>query len=254
VAVLSTGGYGQRVAPEHATLDLPSTGSSYRLKTTMSSEAIVTHYTRLLGALGWKQTFRAVDPQLGVVRFISAPSTDPMTGTLTVVPFGTTGEVVVAVRLVRSHAPWRSRGGGAGANARSVGTVELVGDFAPFARTLTLPSSVHQAERRGGGGSPDYYRGEIRLETLATTSALMDRLFEQVDGPDWVRDVRVGDSMQTVTRRTWKSDRGRSEVWMLTSMAGVDQVDLVVASICATRPAPGPRGLGPRGIPCANSR
>jgi len=257
VAVLSSGGYGQRVAPEHTSLDLPATGSSYRLKTTMSSEAIATHYTRLLGSLGWKQTFRAMAPQLGVVRFSVGPAADPMTGTLTVMPFVGTGEAVVAVRLVRSLFPWRSpsrRSGGGGANTAS-GSANLVVDFTPFAGTLTLPASVQRAEKRGGGGSNDYYFSEVRFETLATTAALMDGLLKQADGPDWVMDARVGDSLQTVARRSSKLDEGRSEIWMMTSMPGVNQVDVIVASICATRPTQGPRGRGAvPSIPCANPR
>lgn len=240
--LLATSGFNIRVAPEQAAIEIPSTGFAHRLGTKMSVDALADHYSRQLTGLGWKQSFRQVTSTLGLVRFSVGLSADPMIGILVVVPFPALGHSVVSARLVRSRGTWRptGRSGGAGANASEPQRIA----FARVTKALSLPAAVKRAELRGGGGTRDWFYGDIRIEAAMTPRELMSALLNDAAGPDWVEDVRLGDAVQSIARRTSVPDGRKSEVWLLTSLPGVNEIDAVVASICGvprTGSSPGPK-------------
>lgn len=213
--------------------ELPSTGINYRLSGGPAIGATTDHYVARLTALGWKPTYRGLAPKLSLVRFSVGTAGDPRTGMLTVVPFETNGHTIVALRLVLSRAAWNfgRRPGGAGANANA----GAVGVFSFRGQTdlLSLPEEVTRVEERSGGGPGDFKYAEARLQTTVAPAALMAMLQKQVAGPAWRRDAQLGDAAQNVVRRSRTSGAALSEVWMLTRMPGVLEVDAILLSVCA---------------------
>jgi hypothetical protein len=227
--------------------ELPATGMNYRLTGAPAVAAAIDHYVTQLNALGWKQTYRGLATQLGVVRFSTGTADNPRTGILTVVPFATNGHTIISLRLVLSRASWNSgrRPGGAGANAAA----PVVFTFRGLTDPVTLPAEVTRVEERTGGGPADFKYGDARLQTTIAPAALMAALQKQVAGPEWRRDTQLGDSAQTVLRRS-RTKPILSEIWMLTRMPGVLEVDALLLSICAQPrdsklPLPTPRPTGP---------
>ena len=228
--------------------ELPATGINYRLTGAPAIAATTDHYIDRLTALGWKQTYRGSAAKLGLVRFSVGSSNDPRTGILAVVPFDNNGHTIVALRLVLSRAAWDSgrRAGGAGANANA----PVVFTFRGLTDPLTLPSDVTKVEERNSGGPADFRYTDARLQTTMAPAALMASLEKQVAGPAWRRDAQFGDAAQTVLRRSRTSAPVLSEIWMLTRMPGVLEVDAVLLAMCAqprdsSKPMPTPRPAGP---------
>lgn len=211
--------------------ELPATGINYRLAGAPAVDVAMDHYVSRLAAIGWRQTFRATAPKLGLARFSTGSAGDPRTGILAVVPFASNGQTIVALRLVLSRASWGGgrRPGGAGANASAPAVFTFRGQTDP----LTLPAEVTRAEERSGGGPGDFKYAEARLQTTIAPATLMASLQKQVAGPEWRRDVQLGDAAQTVLRRSRTSGAALSEIWMLTRMPGVLEVDAMLLSICA---------------------
>lgn len=221
--------------------ELPSTGINYRLTGAPAIGATTDHYVARLTALGWKPTYRGLAPKLSLVRFSVGTADDPRTGMLTVIPFENNGHTIVALRLVLSRAAWNSgrRPGGAGANANAPVVFSFRGQTDP----LTLPEEVTRVEERSGGGPGDFKYADARLQTTIAPATLMANLQKQVAGAEFRRDALLGDTAQTVLRRSRTSGPALSEIWMLTRMPGVLEVDALLLAICAQpRPAPASRG------------
>jgi len=210
--------------------ELAATGINYRLASAPAVDVTMDHYVSRLAAIGWRQTFRATAPKLGLARFSIGSAGDPRTGILAVVPFASNGHAIVALRLVLSRASWNGgrRPGGAGANANAPAVFTFRGQTDP----LTLPAEVTKVEERSGGGPGDFKYAEARLQTTMAPSTLMASLRKQVAGPEWRRDAQLGDAAQTVLRRSRTSGPALSEIWMLTRMPGVLEVDALLLSMC----------------------
>jgi hypothetical protein len=197
----------------------------YRLRADMTAPQIAEHYLPLLVAHGWRPTLRQFESMLALARFSVGSETDPLIGTLTVVPFAaTTGQTLVSVRLARSRAPWRGTGRSGGANGLSL-------SFGQLTAPLRFPTAVTQAEPRGGGTSGEVRHYELRLQTRMSPAALMTDLESQLEQERWKVDARAGDAIQTIVRR---SDARFSEVWMLTSMQDTGEIDAVLTIIPTT--------------------
>lgn len=228
--ILTRVSYGLRSALT-AGQELAATGINYRLASAPPVDLTVDHYVSRLAAIGWKQTFRATAPKLGLARFTTGSAGDPRTGILAVVPFTSNGHSIVALRLVLSRASWNGgrRPGGAGANAR----MPAIFTFRGQTDSLTLPAEVTKVEERSGGGPGDFKYADARLQTTMAPAALMASLQNQVSGSEWRRDAQLGDAAQTVVRRSRINGPALSEIWMLTRMPGVLEVDAMLLSVCA---------------------
>ena len=228
--------------------ELPATGMNYRLTRAPAVAATTEHYVARLSALGWKQTYRGSAARLGLARFSAGSADDPRTGILAVVPFESNGQTIIAIRLVLARATWNAgrRAGGAGANAAA----RAVFTFRGLVEPLTLPEEVTRVEERTGGGPADFRYGDARLQTTLAPAALMARLEKQIASPQWRRDALLGDAGQSVLRRSMTKGPVLSELWMLTRMPGVLEVDAMLLAICAqprdsSKPLPSPRPVRP---------
>jgi hypothetical protein len=250
--VSSSGGYGFPVAAQQGNPGIRSTGLIYRMTGAGPVEAALDNYITQLKALGWTQTLRQVDPQLGFARFSVGDASDPSVGMLWIVPFASSGQTVASVRLVRAKSPWINRNpgrpGGAGANANAKTVAPVLFSFGTLTGPLDLSSSVSRFEQRGGGGSSDQMHADVRLETTTSPVDLFATMEKQIGNNGWNRDSKQGDARQVVVRRSAASD-ARSEIWALTAMPGVPEVDGFVLSICADRPAPPARTPGQSRLP-----
>jgi hypothetical protein len=215
-----------------------SAGRNYRLITDMTTALVAEHYLTQLVAHGWTVAFKEVQTTLAVVRFSAGSASDPFIGTLTVVPFASSGQSVVSVRLDRSRG-WRDSGraGGGGANVRH-------GLMVPFGvhdgrrderRQLQFPLEVARAELQDGGGGPDHMLSKMRLQTSMAPNALMMHVQAQLSPDGWKLDVLAGDARQAVVRRSTSPTGDKSELWVLTSMPGTDEIDMVLIVIASNR-------------------
>jgi hypothetical protein len=195
----------------------------YRLKTDMTAPQVAEHYLPQLVGHGWKPAFRQFDSMLALARFSVGSETDPLIGTLTVVPFAATGQTLVSLRLARSRAPWRG-------TARP-GGVRM--SFGELTAPLLFPTAVTQAEPRGGGTSGEVRHYALRLQTRMSPAALLKDLESQLEHETWKVDARAGDSTQAIVRRS--DVRGFSEVWMLTSMLDSGEIDAALTVIASGR-------------------
>jgi hypothetical protein len=197
----------------------------HRLRTDMTAPQVAEHYLPQLVAHGWKPTLQQFDQMLSFARFSVGSETDPLVGTLTVVPFAaTTGQTLVSARLARSRAPWRGTGRSGGANGLSL-------SFGPLTAPLQFPTAVTRAEPRGGGASGEFRYYELRLQTRMSPAALLTDLESQLEPERWKVDARAGDATQAIVRR---SDARFSELWMLTSMPDTGEIDAVLTIIPRT--------------------
>ena len=210
--IVSFGNYGFGIVPEFNSPEMSATGGHVRLETAVPAAGIVDHYVAQLSAIGWKTTMRQVDPTLGLVRFAVGRDDDPLTGLLTVMPFASTGQTIVAVRLVRSRTPWTyaSRRGGGGASERGGAPPASFILYAVQPR-LTLPDAVLRAERRDGGGLPDIRYAGARIETFMSVQVLWDSLEPQfpecqLDGERPAR--RSGSERRPQNESGWPPVRG----------------------------------------------
>lgn len=237
---VSNGGYGQRSPQGRAS------GLFYRLTTSAGLPSLTDHYAPQLTSRGWKQAFRRIEPGLSLVRFTWGAERDPWTGMLSIVPFAATGQAVVSFRAVRSRARWPEESG-------RVDVVELFSGLTP---PLTVPSAIVKFDNPSGGGSPEYSYGQVRLETKGSTTSLMSDLQKQVVTPSWAIDARLGDDVQTVVRRSSVPGGHAVEVWMLTTMPGVAEVDAILTTMCSARTPPTARGPGrlPGPAQCSEGR
>jgi len=227
-SVASRGGYGLR--PPQGRVS----GLHYRLTTSATLPALTDHYAPQLTSRGWKQAFRQIEAGLSLVRLTWGADSDPWTGTLFIVPFAATEQAVLSFRAVRSRARWPEESG-------RVDVAEL---FSGLTAPLAVPSAIVKFDNPSGGGSPDYSYGQVRLETKASTTGLMSDLQKQVVTPGWAIDARLGDDVQTVVRRSSVPDGHAVEVWMLTTMPGVGEVDAILTTVCSARTPATARGTG----------
>jgi len=227
-SAVSRGGYGRQPPAGRVT------GKYYRLTTSATLLALTDHYAPQLVSVGWKQVFRQVAPGLSLVRFTFGADSDPWIGTLSIVPFPATVQAVVSFRAVRSRARWPEENG-------RVDVTEL---FSDLTAPLTVPSAIVRFDNPSGGGSADYAYGQVRLETKATTSTLMSDLQKQVVTSSWATDARLGDDMQTVVRRSSAPRGDAVEVWILTTMPGVPEVDAILTTMCSSATPQTVRGSG----------
>ena len=210
--------------------DSLATDRYYRLATNMSTALIVDHYVAQLVAQGWSVAFRHVQTMLGVVRFSAGSTVDPLVGTLTVLPFDSSGQTVVTVRLAGGRGNLRP--GGGGANARygltvSFGLVEQ--------RQLLLPTGVLWAGGYGGGGGPDHMLAQMRLKTAMAPTEVMTHLQTQLPQRGWKVDGLAGDALLSVVRRSTSPAPDKSELWMLTSLPNAGEIDMVLIVIASNR-------------------
>ena len=232
-SIQSRGGHGafegnKRPLPYEVGLNpgMSSAEYHYRLRTDMPAPQVAEHYLPQLVAHGWKPTLRQFDSILALARFSVGSETDPLIGTLTVVPFAATGQTLVSVRLARSRAPWRGTG-------RSGGTSGLRMSFGQLTAPLQFPTAVTQAEPRGGGTSGEVRHYDLRLQTRISPAALLTHLESQLEHESWKVDARAGDAIQAIVRRS--DVRGFSEVWMLTSMPDTGEIDAGLTVIAGGR-------------------
>ena len=216
-------------------------GVHMRLDTKLGASAIADHYLSQITALTWKETLRKDQPSLSVVRFRAGTDKDPLVGLLTVVPFPDKQNALVAIDLIQSRAPWRSSSSGPG--GRGVGTgaapapafeIQLE-DFSQsehqFSATIRLPPGVTRLEERGGGGGPDFFQEDCRLETTSSPAALMSFIEPQITRIGWAVDVRAGDAVQAITK--FKSPPGgdSTAIIYITMMPGSTETSVLVAVV-----------------------
>ena len=203
-----------------------SVGISYRLNTTTSVADITEHYAQQITSSGWKQVFRQVEPTLSAVRFSFGGDNNAWTATLSIVPFVATKQAVVFFRAVRSGVRWPEESG----------RVDVAPLFLDLAGPLTVPATVVRFGNPSGGGTPAYAYGAVRLETKTPTDMLMADLQKQVASPDWTVDARVGDSVQSIVRRSSAAGGHAVEVWILTTMPDRLEVDAILTTMCSSLP------------------
>ena len=239
-SVASGGGYGLRQPVGRVV------GRHYRLTTSAGLPALTDHYAPQLISRGWKQAFRQAESGLSLVRFTWGADSDPWTGTLFIIPFAATKQAVVSFRAVRSRARWPEESG-------RKDVAEL---FSGLTTPLIVPSAIVKFDNPSGGGSNDYSYGQVRLETKASTPTLMSDLQKQVVTPSWAIDGRLGDDVQTVVRRSSVPGGHAVEVWILTTMPGVAEVDGILTTMCSARTPPTARGPGrlPGPAQCSEGR
>ena len=232
-SVGSSGGHGAlegnvRPLPYEVGLNpgMSSAEYHYRLTTDMTAPQVAEHYLPQLVAHGWQPTLRQFEPRLAFARFSAGSATDPLIGTLTVVPFPETRQTLVSVRVARSRTPWRGTG-------RAGGVGGLMMAFGRLTAPLQFPAAVTQAEPRGGGASGEVQHYDLRLQTRMSPAALLTDLESQLERETWKVDARAGDSIQAIVRRS--DVRGFSEVWMLTSMLDSGEIDAALTVIASGR-------------------
>jgi hypothetical protein len=222
----SSGGLGLQPGPAPVALNVPVAVRRYRIFVDMPPLSVADHYAGQLAKAGWQVAFKQAEPTLALVRFMTGSASDRLVGTLIVVPFSDAKEMEVHVHLVRSRTVWRvasnGRTGGAGASGEKGLSESFNERYSPW---LTFPREVSRIEHHGGGGNSESMFFSLRLQTMMSPSVLMPLLQAQLEARGWKVAARLGDAVQSVVRRTAVSGGERSEVWILTTMPAVSEID-----------------------------